>query len=159
MDITTLFNVEGLTLEPQKTQYFRFENQDLLNCGVQFGIPKQKQKRFVSFLGFTFDGKTVSVRTKTIGKYYSRMYKKIKTIKKGKGYTPEGKHISAQNLYGLYSVRGAHGCLIKLKDGKTVKYSGNFLTYIQRSAKIFGKHESIDRDTRRHMSKIRKALN
>lgn len=159
MDITTLFNVEGLTLEPQKTQYFRFENQDLVNCGVQFGIPKQKQKRFVSFLGFTFDGRTVSVRTKTIGKYYSRMYKKIKTIKKGKGYTPEGKHISAQNLYGLYSVRGAHGCLIKLKDGKTVKYSGNFLTYIQRSAKIFGKHESIDRDTRRHMSKIRKALN
>jgi len=96
---------------------------------------------------------------KTIGKYYSRMYKKIKTIKKGKGYTPDGKHISAQNLYGLYSVRGAHGCLIKLKNGKTAKYSGNFLTYVQRSAKIFGKHESVDRDTRRHMSKIRRALN
>lgn len=87
------------------------------------------------------------------------MYKKIKTVRKRKGYTPDGKHISAQNLYGLYSVRGARGCVIKKKDGKTMKYSGNFLTYIQRSTKIFGRQEAIDRDTRRHMSKIRKALN
>lgn len=158
-DTVALFNVDGLTLKPQKTQYFRFQNQELANCGTQFGVPQEDQKRFINFLGFTFDGRTVSVRTKTIGKYYSRMYKKIKTIRKGKGFTPDGKHISAKNLYGLYSVRGAHGCTIKQKDGKPMKYSGNFLTYIQRSAKIFGRQEAIDRDTRRHMSKIRKALN
>lgn len=158
-DITTLFNVDGLTLEPQKTQYFRFENQGLVNCGTLFGVPEEGRKRFINFLGFTFDGKTVSVRAKTTGKYYRRMYKKIKTIKKNGGYTPDGKHISSQNLYGLYSVRGAHGCLIKQKDGKIKVHSGNFLTYIQRSKKLFGKQESIDRDTRRHMSKIRKALN
>lgn len=158
-DIAALFNVDGLTLEPQKTQYFRFENQELINCGVQFGVPNGTQKRFINFLGFTFDGKTVAVRTKTIGKYYSRMYKKVKTITKGRGFTPDGKHISAKNLYGLYSIRGAHGCLIKQKDGKIIKHSGNFLTYIQRSAKIFGCQESIHRDTRRHMSKIGKALN
>lgn len=158
-DIIGLFKVDGLTLEPQKTQFFRFDGQELVNCGMQFGVPKEKQKRFVNFLGFTFDGKSVSVRTKTIGKYYSRMYKKAKTIASGKRYTSNGKRISTKNLYGLYSIRGAHGCLIKEKDGKITKHSGNFLTYVQRSAKIFGCHEAIDRDTRRHMLKIRKALN
>lgn len=158
-DIGALFNIDGLTLEPKKTQYFKVENMELENCGVQFGVPQEKQKRFINFLGFTFDGKVVSVRTRTTGKYYSRMYRKIKTIRNGNGYTPDGKHISAQNLYGLYSVRGAQGYLIKRKDGKTMKCSGNFLTYIQRSTEKFGSQEAIDRDTRRHMSKIRRALN
>lgn len=158
-DITALFNIDGLKLEPHKTQYFRFENRELVNCGSMFGVPEEYHKRFINFLGFTFDGKTVSVRMKTIGKYYCRMYKKAKTIRDNGGYSPRTrKHISCQNLYGLYSDRGAHGCWIKQKDGTNKRHSGNFLTYIQRSKKIFGTQESIDRDTRRHMAKIRKAL-
>ena len=159
-DIVDIFNgIQGLTLEPEKTQYFRFENNELENCGCLFGVPLEGRKRFINFLGFTFDGKRVSVRAKTIGKYYRRMYKKVKTIRRSGGYTRSGKHISRRNLYGLYSERGARGCAIKRKDGTMAYHSGNFLSYIQRAKKAFGKGELIERDTRRHMQKIGKALN
>ena len=154
-----IFNkTDGLTLAPNKTQYFRFENQKLENVGSSFGIPIENQKRFINFLGFTFDGKTVSIRAKTTAKYYHRMYKKAKTIRNSGGYTPNGKHISAQNLFGLYSDQGAHGCWIKEKGGKYVWHTGNYLTYIQRAKNVFGENQSIERDTKRHRQKIQKAL-
>lgn len=157
--ISAIFNdIDGLTLEPQKTQYFRFENQELENCGSLFGVPLDGRKRFINFLGFTFDGKTVSIRAKTTGKYYYRMYSKAKTIKKSVEYSPKGNHIGAQNLYALYSAKGMRGYWIKQKNGKVQWHSGNFLSYVHRAKKKFGEHESIDRDTRRHMQKIRKAL-
>lgn len=159
-DIVNIFNgIQGLTLEPKKTQYFRFENRELKNCGSLYGVPLEGQKQFIDFLGFTFDGKKVSVRAKTIGKYYRRMYKKAKTVRESGGYTATGKRISCRNLYGLYSERGVRGCYVKRKDGRIVWHSGNFLSYIQRSEKEFGDDEQIKRDTRRHMQKIRKALN
>ena len=75
------------------------------------------------------------------------MYRKAKYIAKSGGYTPTGKHISNENLYRRYSERGANG------------KPGNFLTYVARADKHFGPHEVITRDTKRHMQKIRKALN
>ncbi len=158
-DISTRFNtVAGLTLEPHKTQYFKFENQVLENCGAQFGIQAEGRKQVVNFLGFTFDGKKVSIRAKTVGKYYYRMYGKAKTIKRNKGYSPKGNRISAENLYALYSKKGAHGYQIKQKDGTRKWHSGNFISYVQRAKRKFGKNELIDRDTHRHMQKIKKAL-
>ena len=75
------------------------------------------------------------------------MYRKAKNIAKVGGYTPTGQHISCENLYRRYSVRGA--------DGKP----GNFLTYVSRAEIEYGSNEAITRDTKRHMQKIRKALN
>lgn len=157
-DVSGFFKIDGLTLEPEKTQYYRFENQSLVSCSIQYGISEKKSKRFINFLGFTYDGKTITVRAKTTGKYYQRMYRKVKSITKSPGNISVGKRILSSNLYNLYSIKGANGYLIKKRDGHTRKCSGNFLTYIQRSKKIIGYKESIDRDTRRHMSKIRKAL-
>lgn len=113
-DITTLFNIDGLTLEPQKTQYFRFDNMGLKNCGSLFGVLAESHKRFINFLGFTFDGKTVSLRTKTTGKYYQRMYKKVGTITANDGYTSSGStsvlkicmdYIQAKELAGVLSSK------------------------------------------------------
>jgi hypothetical protein len=102
----------------------------------------------MNFLGFTFDGKKVTIRAKTISKYYYRMRKKAKTIAKSRFYTKKGKHISGKNIYMKYSERGASG------------KKGNFLTYVNRckSDKAFGSSELIDRDTKRNMAKIRKAM-
>ena len=153
-DISARFNaVEGLKLEPEKTQYFRFENQVLENCGLEFGVPSEEQRRHINFLGFTFDGKHVSIRAKTIGKYYYRMYSKAKTIRRNRG---KGRQVSASNLYALYSCKGARGYYIKRKDGKTKRKSGNFLSYVGRAKGVFGKDELINRDTRRHMGKLRR---
>jgi hypothetical protein len=135
-----------LELQPSKTQYFHFANNTLVNCGNRFHADADCSKRFINFLGFTFDGNKISIRSKTTGKYYYRMYRKARGIVKQGGYTPEGKHISGKKLYETYSKKGA-------KNGR-----GNFLTYVERAADVYGKNEDVGRDTARHMQKIRKAL-
>ena len=63
------------------------------------------------------------------------------------GYTPDSKRITGENLYMSYSWKGAK------------KGHGNFLTYVDRAETEYGPGEAIKRDTRRHMQKIRRALN
>ena len=109
-------------------------------------------KNEIDYLGFTFDGKEITIRDKTISKYYYRLYRKLKTIVKNEGYTPSGKRISCKNLYEKYTVKGAH-----LKDSNG-HIKGNFISYVQRAQKVFGEDEPIDRKTRRHMLKIRRIL-
>ena len=143
---TLLKTAPRLTLEQSKTQYFHYADGELENCGKQFHAEADGSSRFINFLGFTFDGRQVSIRAQTISKYYYRMYRKANNIAKAGGYTPAGKHISCENLYRRYSERGA--------DGKP----GNFLTYVSRAEREYGSDEAITRDTKRHMQKIRKAL-
>ena len=136
-----------LTLEPSKTQYFHFENGVLTNCGKFFHENADDSSRTINFLGFSFDGQKVRIRSKTVSKYYYRMYRKARNIAKMGGYTPDGKRITGENLYMTYSRKGAK------------KGPGNFLTYVNRAASEYGPNEPIKRDTRKHMQKIRKALN
>ena len=136
-----------LTLEPSKTQYFHFENGVLTNCGKTFHKNADDSSRTINFLGFSFDGQKVRIRSKTVSKYYYRMYRKAHNIAKMGGYTPDGKRITCENLYMTYSRKGSK------------KGSGNFLTYVDRAAAEYGPNEPIERDTRRHMQKIRQALN
>lgn len=135
-----------LTLEPSKTQYFRFENGALVNCGKDIHKDADDSSRTINFLGFSFDGQKVRIRSKTVSKYYYRMYRKARNIAKMGGHTPDGKRITCRNLYMTYSRKGAK------------KGSGNFLTYVDRAATEYGPKEPIKRDTRMHMQKIRKAL-
>lgn len=79
----------------------------------------------------------------------------IKTIRRNRD---KGRQVGTSNLYALHSCKGARGYFVKGKDGKTKHRSGNFLSYVGRAKGIFGKDELIDRDTRRHMGKIKKAI-
>ncbi len=147
LNIHRLFNsIPGLSLQPDKTQYFFYCNNGVVNCGNEFQMNADCRKRFINFLGFTFDGKKVSIRQKTTSKYYYRMYRKAKTIAKNGGYTARGKHISGRNLYQRYSIKGAYG------------KNGNYISYVLRAKRIFGDNEAIDRDIKNHMQKIRKAI-
>lgn len=146
-EIVSLFKkTPGITLEPNKTQYFEYHDSALENCGKIFDIDADCRKKVINFLGFTFDGKKVVLRAKAITKYYYRMYSKAKTIANGRTYSRFGRRVSCANLYKRYSHRGAY-CK-----------QGNFLTYVNRSKRCFGSGEAIDRDTKRHMQKIRNAL-
>lgn len=141
-------DIPNLVLEPHKTQVFKYSNNTIKNCNTYFISESENGKDFLNYLGFTFDGKVVSVRGKTISKYYYRMYKKLKTILKNKGLSPKQNKISYKNLYMKYSIRGAYS-----KNSR-----GNFLTYICRAKKIFGENENIECSTKRHMQKIGKKL-
>jgi len=143
----TIKSIPKLELQPDKTQIFEYNDKTLNNCNklVLEGVKNGKNQ--LDYLGFTFDGNVVTIRDKTLSKFYYRMYRKLKTIQKNHGVTKSGNKISYKNVYEKYSIKGAN-------IGK-----GNFISYVQRAENIFGKSEAINRGTKNHMQKIRQKLN
>ena len=91
--VRELFNSSGfpgLELQPGKTQYYHFYENHIENCGKVIHEDADCTNRYLNFLGFTFDGINVSVRAKTVSKYYQRMGRKAKSIVKSDGYTKLG---------------------------------------------------------------------
>lgn len=138
----------GLELQPSKTQYYHYGDKKLENCGAAIHKEADCSNRYLNFLGFTFDGEKVTLRAKTVSKFYQRMRKKAKTIVRSGGYTKYGNHISKENLYARYSVRGAAG------------ERGNFLTYVNNAQAPgrFGPNEGIGIVAKRNMQKVRQFL-
>lgn len=144
-------SIKGLELQPEKTQVYEYDNQHIINCNSIYLPDTNNSKNLISYLGFTFDGRTVAIRSKTIAKYYERMYHKIDNITKNHRRSPSGKVIPLRNLYRLYSYKG------KYADRNNRK-QGNFLSYVDRAKKVFGEQEDIDRGTKRAWSKMQKRL-
>lgn len=140
-------SIPNLDLQPDKTQIFKFNDKLLISCNELVLEGVKNSKNLMDYLGFTFDGKVVTIRDKTLSKYYYRMYRKLKTIIKHDGVTKHGKKISCKNIYEKYSIKGAN------------MKKGNFITYVNRAETIFGKNEAINRGTKNHMQKIRHKLN
>lgn len=112
-------SIPNLKINDDKTSKFLYINGDIR------GIENTKQNK-IDYLGFTFDGKSVSIREKSLFKYYTRMYQKVKVVNK---YSEKYKRkVFRKRLYRLYSHLGA----------KTKKGYGNFLTYSYRAYDIFG---------------------
>lgn len=145
--IKTIKSINGLNLQPKKTQIFQFDNNQILNCNKIVFQGAINGKNIVNYLGFSFDGNTVTIRDKTSSKYYYRMYRKLKNIERSNGITKYGNKISNKNLYNKYSIRGAY------------KEKGNFITYVKKAEAIFGKNEAVNRVANKHMQKIRRRLN
>ena len=138
----------GLELQPSKTQYYYFHDKQIENCGKKIHNDADDSNRHVNFLGFTFDGDKVSLRAKTVSKYYYRMRRKAQTIAKSGGYTSKNNRISKKNLYMNYSLKGA------------TSKKGNFLTYVNHAQEFdrFGPNEPISLVSIRNMAKIRRFL-
>lgn len=135
-------NKDILELQPEKTQVYKLQNHSVVNIGHLF-TPKLNEKyKTINFIGFTFDGSSITVRDKTTSKYYYRMHHKAKGIAhqywRGKGYQ------GSDNLYRLYSPNGQYG-------------RGNYFTYLSRVQNAFSKH-AIMIPENRIMTKIRLTL-
>ena len=140
---TIIVDTPGLELEPKKTQIYKAELPSIKNVGEYFLDNSDKTKHVINFLGFTFDGVNITLRQKTVSKYYYRMYRKARAVAVNPGQ--KGK----DHLYDRYSERGA-------KPSKDKR--GNFFTYVYRADNTFGKTETIKEPVKNHMAKIRKAL-
>ena len=143
---TFIEKIPNLILQKEKTKIYTYcngelQNQDSLINGTT------NSKNIIDYLGFSFNGKLISVRDKTISKYYYRAYKKADSIAKRDGLSPKGNHISCRNLYKTYSVRGAK----VTKDNK-----GNFISYIKRCTNIFGDSERVHLLLNTHLGKLKK---
>lgn len=141
--------IPNLKLEEEKTQLFQYINTSIHSCNEEFLEKVKNSKNFINYLGFSFDGKNVSIRAKTETKYYYKLYRKTKTIIKNNGFTQHGNKINNKNLYKSYSIKGA----TTNKNNR-----GNFITYVKRAEKIFATEKEIGRIARAHMQKIRKQL-
>lgn len=136
----------GLELQPDKTTLVECSNEIISGDTPNEFLRGERKVNELDYLGFSFDGKYVRFRDKTVSKYYYRMYRKIKTINKNGGYSKKGNRISKKNLYDRYSIKGAF-------QGK-----GNFLTYVKRAEEIFYDEVRIKNVSLRHMNKINKRL-
>lgn len=152
---TILAQHPGLNLQPSKTQYYYFHEKQIQNCREKIDRNASTENHQLNFLGFTFDGRTVRLRAKTVSKFYQRMRRSAKRITKGDGHTKNGNRISGKNLYKKYSVRGAG--IKKREEKEEKKPGGNFLTYVYRAQEEnrFGPCKDIAVITDRNMAKIR----
>lgn len=147
-------SIPRLNLEKDKTQIYEYNNHSVIDRFLYISETKERRnKNRIDYLGFSFDGKKVRVRDKTLSKYYYRMYRKVKAAKY---WSFKKKRIQTKSLYQLYS---AHGNASKsAKEKEDIKKRGNFLTYIKRAEKEFGRDELIRQGTCRHMTKIKRAV-
>lgn len=104
-----------------------------------YSIYNSKNK-ILNYLGFSFDGTTVKIREKSLFKYYSRVYKKVKNIKKFNGHISE--FARKKSLYRIYTHLGDK----KFSSKKGKNRYGNFITYARRSKEIFDKSMYLDNE-------------
>lgn len=147
-----------LLLQDDKTQIYEYKKNSIKNMNAKlFGeSAERKEKDIVDYLGFTFDGKNVRFRDKTITKYYYKMYRKTRTIIRSGGRSSRGNRISNTELYKRYSIRGVQGKYKnEVNEPKKIR---NFISYVLRAEKVYFDEPEISKLRKRHMSKIRQQL-
>lgn len=131
---STRDSIPNLELNKDKTEHFFYDN------GI---IEKIKGKsNLINYLGFTFDGKTVRIRDKSLFKFYCRAYRKIKKVKEN----TDEKSLNAgkKAIYHSYTHLGA---------SKYSKDHGNFLTYAYKADEIFRQSKLLISDIRNQVKK------
>ena len=139
-------SIPRLELSPDKTKCF-IKNRDNISS-IDLKTKKViKDKTTIDYLGFSYDGKCVKIREKTVSKYYRKMYSRIKTINKWTVKT--GNNIGRKKLYKQYSYLGK-----KTRDVK----KGNFLTYVDRSQREYGDLGKMDEQVKKSWKNMSKRL-
>ena len=117
--------VPRLCLESKKTQIFLYEEGRIERRCPDSLKDVLKSTNQIDYLGFSFDGINVTIRDKTLSKYYYRMYRKLNTILVNR---KKGKKQSAENLYRKYTIKGAFPDEHSMK--RDARHKGNFVSYV-----------------------------
>lgn len=111
-----------IELKKEKTNVYHYDNGNL-QCINNLVFKTENKPNVINFLGFSFDGKDINIRDKTISKYYYKMRRNIKRLLNGKH------NLTIKNIYDRFSAQR--------------KDKGNFITYISRAEKVFRGEEKI----------------
>lgn len=141
--------IPSLVLQPDKCKSFFYSAQN--NSLFELLESELVPSKVMSYLGFSFDGKVIRIRDKTIGKYYYRAYGKANSLKR---QLKAGERKGRNELYRLYTLKGVNG----KRDLKTGKYTGNFLTYMRNVGKSFESLPFRETVTSRHYGKLKRHL-
>jgi len=156
-------NVADLEIQPQKTKVYRFENINSKFTGFEID-ETTKIKNFnktLEFLGFSFDGERVLIKTSGYSKFYRSM---IKSFKKSASFARHSKNpdkrIFKSRLYKRFTHKGSNRKLIyrpskddRTKYVKTKEFNwGNYFSYIYKAnntMKDLNNNDCIKRQSRR----------
>jgi len=136
--------IANLDIQPKKTKVYRFENIDGKFKGFEIDeITKNPNfKKTLEYLGFSYDGQKVLIKTSGFSKFYRSM---IKSFKKSASLARNSKNpdkmIFKSRLYKRFTYRGSKRKLIyrpskkdKTKYVASKEYSwGNYLSYVYKS--------------------------
>lgn len=135
--------IPNLDLNQDKTEHFFYDNGTVKKISGESNL--------INYLGFTFDGKNVRIRDKSLFKYYCRAYRKIKRVKEVKD--ERAFNAGRKAIYQSYTHLGV---------GKNPREHGNFLTYAYKADKIFSQSKVLNCEIRnqvkRHWRKIENKL-
>lgn len=138
--------IPNLVMSPEKTSCFIKRKDSITSIDIVKN-KVLKENTIINYLGFSYGGKFVKIREKTVAKYYRKMYARIKTINKWTVKT--GRNIGRKKLYKQYSYLG-----MKTKNVK----KGNFLTYADRAQKEYGELGKINDQVKNSWNKMSKRL-
>ena len=138
--------IPNLVMSPEKTSCFIKRKDSITSIDI-VKHKVLKENTIINYLGFSYDGKFIKIREKTVAKYYRKMYARINTINKWTVKT--GKNIGRRKLYKQYSYLG--------KNTKDVK-KGNFLTYVDRAQREYGDLAKIDKQVKNSWNNMSKRL-
>lgn len=133
--------IPRLIIQQEKTGRYIYSNSEILNECLKTS--------HLDYLGFTFDGHNVKIREKSLFKFYSRAYKKVRLCNWKTAKYGWKKH--RKSLYIKYSHLG-----------KLTKGYGNFLSYAARAQKIFDENSTTNNlmqfQVKNHWKYIKKRL-
>lgn len=124
---------QTLTMNINKTSGYLYENNQVTSLHEQIDGMKNGGN-FISYLGFSFDGKYIKFRDKTLTKFFYKLYRKIDSMvlrekyriqKRKKRHTKIDKHRILKSL--------------KSSQGESRK----FIDYVNRARKIFPNEKYI----------------
>ncbi|WP_337983035.1 reverse transcriptase/maturase family protein [Lysinibacillus sp. C5.1] len=133
--------IPNLEIQPEKTGNYFYSNNQITD--LEF------KKTELDYLGFSFNGEEVRIREKSLFKYYTRTYRKIRIVnRKSKEF---GRKSYRRELYKNYSHLG-----------KNKKGHGNFLSYVERAQRIFDEDSKtvnlMEKQVKNHWKNIQSRL-
>lgn len=143
-----VIQIPKLTLEKDKTRIYIYDEESISDITSKINPEVKEVKNIINYLGFSFDGKDVWIRDKTLGKYNVRMRRKVDGIERHNRMTRKNNRISLDQLYEKYSKKG-------LRKGKR---SGNFISYVRNARRVYKDEKRIADVEKNHMRNIAKAI-
>lgn len=175
-DIIQLFeenirNIE-LNIHEDKTQVFHFSHyQGRIICKQEFNgkITPYSANRNFEYLGFSFDGEYVRLKTSSLANYYRKMKKGVRRsgFYSSKINNDTKGEIFKRRLYKRYSYIGSKRCVkYKRIQGTTNQWHpdkhiinwGNYITYAKKAHAKMSSYSKIDSQIKNHWKNLHKEI-
>lgn len=135
--------IPNLEIQHDKTGHYYYVNNEILDITQNLKVSK------LDYLGFSFNGHSVRIREKSLFKYYTRAYRKVRICnRKSKEF---GRKSYRRGLYKNYTHLG-----------KRRRGHGNFLSYVSRAQRIFDEDSNtinlMEHQVKNHWKRINARL-